>query len=134
MSHKLSLYQRALLSWRQELVKQEQAAHKDKQTKLHERLRQRLEEMFGTEHLIEIEIVDDPTDLVLGAAIENLNFLAFRRSTSDIQIVLLIPCPRCGQQMASDPLRCIADLGRELLQFEMNGTLITHECSVHQES
>lgn len=129
MGDKQSLYMKALLAWRQELAARHNSTLKDKGTKMRNALQQKLVEMFGSDYSIEIEGTHAKEEMILGAVIENLNFLAFRREASDINIVLLIPCPRCGSQMTSDPLTCLADLGRELLQFEMNGTLHEHECT-----
>jgi hypothetical protein len=128
MSHKQPLYQKALLAWRGELEKQRASILKDKQTKLRDAMHQKLAEICGVEYDIEMEGLHAKDELVLGAVIENLNFLAFRSPAGDINIVLLIPCPRCRHQMTSDPLTSLVDLGRELLQFEMKGTLSDHEC------
>jgi hypothetical protein len=128
MSSNASLFHKALIAWRGELEKQHEAALADKRTKLRDGLRRKLEERFGTEHFIELEDEDDPNDLVLRAVIENLRFLAFRSPEGAINVVLLMPCPRCGHQMPSNPLTRLADLGRELLQFDMSGTLSHHEC------
>jgi hypothetical protein len=128
MTHNQSLYQKALLAWRQELVAQHDSTLKDKRMKMRDALRQKLEEMFGSDYPIELEDEHTQEEIILGAVIENLNFLALRRAAGDIHIVLMIPCPHCGYQMPSDSLTCLADLGRELLQFEMKGTLGKHEC------
>lgn len=128
MTRKQSLYQTALLAWRRELVKRHESMLKDQQTKLRDALRQKLTEMFSTDYSIEVEDPHAQEELVLGAVIENLNFLGIRGSDGGINVVLLIPCSRCGHQMPSTYLTRLADLGRELLQFEMNGTLRDHEC------
>jgi hypothetical protein len=129
MSRNLSLFQKALLAWRGELERQHEAALADRRTKLRDGMRRKLEEMFGTEYLIELEEDDDPKDLVLRAVIENLLFLAFRGSEGAINVVLLMPCPRCGYQMPSSPLTRLADLGRELTQFGMTGIIGEHQCT-----
>lgn len=128
MTRKHSLYQKALLAWRGELVTQQESILKDKQTKMRDALRQKLIEMFGSNYPIEIESAHAKEELVLGAVIEGLNFLAIRGPAGGISVVLLVPCSRCGHQMPSASLTSLADLGRELLQFEMNGTLRDHEC------
>lgn len=128
MSDRESLYQKALLAWRRELVAQHESALKDKGAKLRDALQQKLVDMFGSDHQIELEGTHANEEIILGAVIENLNFLALRRNAGDINIVLMIPCSRCGYQMPSEFLTCLADLGRELLQFEMKGTLGEHEC------
>lgn len=128
MSRNPSLLHKALLAWRGELERQHEAALADKRVKLRDGLRRKLEEMFGPHHVIELEDEDDPSDSVLGAVIENLRFLAFRSPEGAINVVLLMPCPRCGHQMPSGPLTRLADLGRELLQFDMSGILGSHEC------
>lgn len=125
----MSLYRKALLAWREELEKQRKAALEDRQTGLRERMRRKLEGIFGSGHVIEMEDEHDPDDLVLKAIIEGLHFLAFRSSAGDINIVLLMPCPHCGFQMTSEPLKSLADLGRDLLLLEMSGKLSNHECS-----
>jgi hypothetical protein len=130
MSHRLPLYHKALLAWRHELEKQYRAILEDKETPLRERLRRKLAEITGYEYIIEVEDRnDDPYDAVLGAKVENLNFLAFRSPEGVINVVLLMPCPHCDHQMPSDPLTRLADLGRELLQFDMHGTLSNHQCT-----
>lgn len=128
MARKQSLYQKALLARRGELVAQRESMLKDKQTKMRDALRQKLTEMFGADYQIEIEGAHAKEELILGAVIEDLNFLAIRGPGGDISIVLLVPCSRCGHQMPSASLTRLADLGRELLQFEMNGMLRDHEC------
>lgn len=128
MTHKQSLYQQALLAWRRELVTRHESVLKDRQTKMRNALRQKLTEMFGTDYSIEMEEPHAQEELILGAVIENLNFLGIRGSDEGINVVLLIPCSRCGHQMPSTYLTCLAGLGRELLQFEMNGTLRDHKC------
>lgn len=128
MSQKQPLYQKALLAWRGELEKQRASILKDKQTKLRDAMSQKLAEICGAEYDIEMEGVHARDELVLGAVVENLNFLALRGSSGAINVILLVPCPRCHYQMTSTPLTCLADLGRELLQFEMKGTLSDHEC------
>ena len=128
MSGRQSLYEKALLAWRRELVARHDSTLKDKGTKMRYALRQKLVDMFGSEYPIEMEDAHAKEKMVLGAVIENLNFLAFRRSAGDIHIVLMMPCSRCGYQMPSESLTCLADLGRELLKFEMSGTLRDHEC------
>lgn len=129
MSRNPSLLHKALRAWRGELERQHKAALADKRTKLRVGLRRKLEEMFGPEHVVELEDKDDPNDLALGAMIENMRFLAFRSPEGIINVVLLMPCPRCGHQMPSSPLTRLADLGRELLQFDMSGILSGHQCS-----
>ena len=130
MSDRLPLYHKALLAWRHELEKQHRATLEDKETPLREGLRRKLAEITGYEYIIEVEDRnDDPYDAVLGAKVENLNFLAFRSPEGAINVVLLMPCPHCGHQMPSDPLTRLADLGRELLQFDMRGTLSNHQCT-----
>ena len=128
MSRNSSLFHKALLAWRGELEKQHEAALADKRTNLRDGLRRKLEEMFGTEHFIELEDEDDPNDLVLRAMIENLRFLGFRSPEGIINVVLLMPCPRCAHQMPSSPLTRLADLGRELTQFGMTGIIGEHQC------
>jgi hypothetical protein len=110
MSRNPSLFHKALLAWRDELERQHEAALTDKRTKLRDGMRRKLEKMFGTEHLIELED-DDRNDLVLRAVIENLLFLAFRSPEGAINVVLLMPCPRCGHQMPSSPLTRLANNG-----------------------
>jgi hypothetical protein len=129
MSSNPSLFHKALIAWRVELEKQHETTLADKRTKLHDGLRRKLEEMFGTEHFIELEDEDDPDDLVLRAVIENLRFLAFRSPEGGINVVLLMPCPRCNHQMPSRPLIWLADLGRELTQFGMTGIVGEHQCT-----
>jgi len=128
MTRKQSLYQKALLAWRRELVTRHESMLKDQQTKLRDALRQKLTGMFGTDYSIEVEEPHPQEELVLGAVIENLNFLGIRGPDGGINVVLLIQCSCCGHQMPSTSLTRLADLGRELLQFEMNGTLWDHEC------
>jgi hypothetical protein len=129
MNRNPSLFHKALIAWRDELGRQHEAALVDKQTGLRYGLRRKLEEMFGTEHFIELEDEDDPSDLVLRAVIENLRFLAFRSPEGTINVVLLMPCPRCSHQMPSRPLTRLGDLGRELTQFGMTGIIGEHQCT-----
>jgi hypothetical protein len=129
MSRKLSLYHKALIEWKGELKKQQQAILEDKRTKLRDGLHRKLSEIVGPEHVVELEDEDDPDDLVLEAMVENLNFLGFRGPTGEINVILVLPCPNCGHRMTSNPLTQLADLGRELLQLEMTGKLSNHECS-----
>jgi hypothetical protein len=128
MSDRKPLYQKALLAWRRELVARHETTLKDKGMKMRDALRQKLVDMFGSDYQIELEGTHVKEEIILGAVIENLNFLALRRAAGDIHIVLMIPCSHCGYQMPSNSLTCLADLGRELLQFEMKGTLGEHEC------
>lgn len=128
MSRNPSLFHKALLAWQDELERQHETALVDKRTKLRDGMRRKLQEMFGPEHFIELE-EDDRNDLVLRAVIENLLFLAFRSSEGVINIVLLMPCPRCGHQMPSSPLTQLADLGRELTRFGMTGIIGEHQCT-----
>jgi hypothetical protein len=128
MTQKQPLYQKALLAWRQELMLQRDSMLKDKQAKLRDRMCQKLEEMFGADYPITIEGAHAKDDLVLGAVVEDLNLLAFRDAQGNINIVLLVLCPRCGHQIAGDPLTRLADLGRELLELDMKGTIGDHEC------
>jgi len=130
MSNRLPLYHKALLAWRHELEKQHRAILEDKETPLREGLRRKLVGIIGYEYIIEIEDRnDDPYDAILGVKVENLHFLAFRSTEGAINVVLLMPCPHCGHQMPGDPLTHLADLGRELLQFDMSGRLSSHQCS-----
>jgi hypothetical protein len=128
MSRKQSLYHKSLIEWKGELKQQQQAILEDKRTKLRDGLRRKLAEMVGPEHVIELEDEDDPDDLVLEAMVENLNFLGFRGPAGEINVILLLPCPKCGQRMTSNPLTRLADLGKELLELEMNGRLSNHQC------
>lgn len=129
MNPKQSLYEKALLAWRQELKAQLDSILKDKQTNLHDRMQHKIEEMFGLDYPIEIETASAQDNPVLGAVVDGLNLLAVKGPSGAIIIVLLVPCLRCGYQMASKPLTRLADLGRELLEFEMKGTIGEHECS-----
>lgn len=129
MSGRLALYHKALLAWRQELEERQKVALEDKGTPLGEGLRRKLEALVGPEYAVELEVkTDDPRDLVLPAEVERLRFLGFRSPEGAINVVLLMPCPRCGHQMPSAPLSRLADLGRELLQFDMHGKLSDHQC------
>ena len=129
MSHNQSLYHKALIEWKGELEKKQQAILEDKRTKLRDGLHQKLTKMVGPEHFIELEGEDDSDDLVLEAMVENLNFLGFRGSAGEINVILVLPCPNCGQRMTSNPLTRLADLGKELLELEMTGRLSNHKCS-----
>lgn len=130
MSSNLPLYHKALLAWHDEVEKQYKAMLEDKLTKLSEGVRRKMSEMFGPQYIIQVESRDDdPYDSVLEAEVENLRFLAFRSRGGGINIVLLMRCPRCDHQMPSNSLTRLADLGRELLQFELSGSLSNHECS-----
>jgi hypothetical protein len=128
MSRKLSLYHKALIEWKGELEKKQQAILEDKRTKLWEGLHQKLTEIVGPEYVIELEYKADDADDLLEAIVENLNFLGFRGPAGEINIILLLPCPNCGHRMTSNPLTRLADLGRELLQLEMTGALSNHRC------
>lgn len=134
MSSNLPLYYKALLAWHDELEKQYRATLEDKLTKLRDGARRKMVEMFGPEHVIQIEDRDDdPYDSVLEAEVENLRLIAFRSRGGGINISLLMKCPRCGHQIPSSPLTRLADLGRELLRFEMSRSLSEHECSEESE-
>lgn len=126
MSRNLPLYHKALLAWQRELERQHREALEDKRTTLRDGFLNKLSEMFGPDH--GIEMVDNLNETVQRAVIEDLNFLAFRTPPGNIHIVLLVPCPRCGHQMPSGALTRLADLGRELLQLETSGALSNHEC------
>jgi hypothetical protein len=128
MTREQSLYQEALLAWRRELVAQHELMLKDRQTKMRDALRQKLTEMFGPDYPIEMEGAHAKEELVLGAVVEDLNFLAIRGPSGGINVVLLVLCSRCGHQMPSAPLTRLADLGRELLDLEMKGIVGEHEC------
>lgn len=128
MSHKLSLYHKALMAWKGELEQQQQARLEDKRTKLRDGLPRKLTEIIGPEYVIELEDEDDPDDIVLEAMVENLNFLGFRGPAGEINIILVMECPNCGQRMASNALTRLADLGQELSQLAMSGWLSTHQC------
>lgn len=128
MSRNLSLYHKALIEWKGELEKKQQAILADKRTKLRDGLLRKLTEIAGTEYVIELEDEDDPDDLVLEAMVENLNFLSFRGSAGEINVILVLPCPNCEHRMTSNPLTRLADLGKELLELEMSGRLSNHEC------
>jgi hypothetical protein len=124
------LYYRALLAWRHELEEQRRKALEDKETPLSDGLRRKLTTIFGPEHVVSVEVRhDDSHDLVRGAEVEGLRFLGFRSPEGTINVVLLMPCPHCGHQMPSAPLTRLADLGRELVQFDMHGTLSNHQCT-----
>jgi hypothetical protein len=130
MSDRPPLYYRALLAWQYELEEQRRKALEDKETPLSDGLRRKLIGMFGPEHVVSVEVRhDDPYDLVRGAEVEGLRFLGFRSPDGIINVVLVMPCPHCGYQMPSAPLNQLADLGRELLQFDRYGKLNNHECS-----
>ncbi len=128
MSQKQPLSQKALLAWRQELASRRDSMIKDKQFNLRYRMFQKLQEMFGSDYPMEMEGLHAQDDLVLGAVVDGLNFLAFRDSHGYINIVLLVLCPQCKHQIMSDPLTHLAELGRELLQLQMKGTIDDHEC------
>jgi hypothetical protein len=112
MSRKLTLYHKALLAWKGELEKQQQARLEDKLTTLRAGLHRKLEEMIGPEYVIKLEAEDDPDDMVLEAMVENFNFLGFRGPAGEINIILVMECPGCGRRMTSNPLTRLADLGR----------------------
>jgi hypothetical protein len=133
MSSNLPLCHKALLAWQDELEKRYKATLEDKQSRLRDRFLKKLTEMFGPAHIIRLDDEDDPNDLILGAVIEELRFLAFRTSLGDIKVVFLMPCSRCGHQMPSGPLTSLADLGKELTTLSMSGTLSNHECSAEGE-
>jgi hypothetical protein len=128
MSHKLSLYHKALIAWKGELEKQQQARLEDKRTKLRDGLPRKLTELIGPEYVIELEDEDDPDDIILEAMVENFNFLGFRGPAGEINIILVMECPGCGQRMASNALTRLADLGQEISQVAMSGWLSNHQC------
>lgn len=131
MSDSPPLHYKALLAWREDLERRRKEALADKEMPLGEGLRRRLTGMFGAEHAVEIEAwKDDPYDLVLWAEVEGLRFLGFRGPDDRINVVLLVKCLRCGHEMSGNPLTSLADLGRELTQFDMTGALDNHECSI----
>lgn len=134
MGGNLPLHQKALLAWHDELERQHRAALEDRLTRLRDGTRRKMAEMFGPEYVVRVESRDDdPYDAVLEAEVESLRFVAFRGRGGGINISLLMKCPRCGHQMPSDPLTRLADLGRELLQFETSGSLSGHQCSEGSE-
>lgn len=128
MSYQLSLYVRALRAWRSVLVKQHTSALRDKETTLRDGLRRKLAEMFGDDYHVEMEGPHDNDELVTGAVIEHLSFVALRAPSGEIAVYLLMPCPRCRHQMMSDTLTNLADLGRALMYFEAKGTLGDDAC------
>jgi hypothetical protein len=133
MSSDQPLYRKALLAWQDELEKQYKAILEDKQSSLRNGFLKKLREMFGPSHAIEVEGENDPNDMALSAVIEGLRFLSFRTPAGNINIVFVMRCPRCGHQMPSAPLTRLADLGRELTNLAMSGSLSNHECSVGSE-
>lgn len=129
MSDNNSLLHKALLAWRRELERQCRNAFKDKATPLREGLRRKLVEMFGTEYTVEVEVRDDdPYDLVLSAQVDGLRFIGFRSPDGSINVVLLKKCSHCEHEMPTNPLTSLADLGRELTQFGMTGSVGEHRC------
>lgn len=129
MSDNHTLHHKALLAWRRELERQSRKALEDKATPLHEGLRRKLVEMFGTEYAVEVEVRDDdPYDLVLSAEVDGLRFIGFRSPDGSINVVLLKKCSRCEHEMPSNPLTNLSDLGRELTQFGMTGSVGEHRC------
>jgi hypothetical protein len=129
MSRNQSLYHKALIEWKGELEKKQQAILEDKGTKLRDVLHRKLAEIVGPEYAIEIkEAEQDSEELMLDAAAGYLDFIGFRGPAGEINIILVVLCPSCGHKMPSNPLINLADLGRNLLQLEMTGKLSNHEC------
>ncbi len=130
MSRKQSLYHKALIAWKGELERKRQAILEDKKTKLRDGLRRKLEEIVGPEYAVEIKDTQaDSSDLVLEAVAGYLDFIGFRGPAGEINVILTVLCLRCGFNMTSNFLTSLVDLGRELLQLEMTGSLSNHECS-----
>jgi hypothetical protein len=130
MSRKQSLYRKALIKWKGELEKKQKATLEDKRTKLRDGLHQKLAEIVGPEYVVKIkDAADDSEDLMLEAVVDYLDFIGFRGPAGEINVILVVLCPRCGHNMPSNPLTVLTDLGRELLRLEMTGNLGDHECS-----
>lgn len=130
MSRNQSLYHKALIEWKGELEKKQQAILEDKRTKLRDGFHRKLTEIVGPEYAIEIKDAEDGSeDLMLDATVDHLEFIGFRGPAGDINIIFVVLCPRCGHKMTSSPLTRLADLGKDLLQLEMTGRLSNHECS-----
>lgn len=129
MSRNQSLYHKALIEWKGELEKKQQAILEDKRMKLRDGFHQKLVEIVGPEYTIEIKDAEDGSeDLLLEASAGYLDFIAFRCPAGEINIILVVLCPNCDHKMPSNPLINLADLGRNLLQLEMTGRLSNHEC------
>jgi hypothetical protein len=120
------LRNKALIAYQHVLIEKREEYRRYQQLPLRVALRQKLERLFGTEHVIEVE--EEIGKPVLGAVIEEFHFLGFRSEESDIIVVWIEPCPRCGHQMASSPLTSLIDLGQEIVLLSMTGRMRDHEC------
>ena len=122
----MPLGDKALWAYRQLLDERRTEYRLYQQLPLKEAARLKLEKLFGTEHVIEVE--KDDNELVLGAIIEELHFLCLRSEEGDVQVMWLAPCARCGCQMPSQPLTSLTDLGQAILLFGMTRRVNNHVC------
>lgn len=121
------LREKAQHAYRQVLAEKFQEARLYEQLALRDALQLKVWKLFGGECLIDFEENED--EHVLGAVIEELNFLGIRSSNGGLQLVLVESCACCGYKMTSRPITSLVALGRELLQLKMSGTLSNHECN-----
>jgi hypothetical protein len=128
MNYQLSLYVRAVQVWRSARAGRQASALRDEQSPLRDVLRRKLADMFGDDYHVEMDDPGGREESVMFAVIENLNFVAVRQVSGAVNISLMMYCPRCRGEMMSDPLTGLADLGRELLNFEVMGTLGGDRC------
>lgn len=121
------LREKAQHAYREVLAEKLRDARLYEQLALHDAVQLKIWKLFGGECLIDFE--EDEAEHVLGAVVEELNFLGIRCDDGGVQLVLVESCPCCGYKMTSQPLTGLVALGRELLQLKMSGTLSNHECS-----
>jgi hypothetical protein len=122
-----TLREKALFAYRRVLVEKREEYQLYKPLRIQEALRLKLENLFGTEHVIEIE--EEAGEFVLGAVIEEFSFLGIKKPEGGINVVWVEPCPHCGHQMPSKPLTSVTELGQELVLFGMTGKINDHACS-----
>ena len=128
MSHAaITLREKALSAYRRVLVEKREEYRLYKPLRVQDALRLKLENLFGAEHVIEIE--EETGKFVLGAVIEEFSFLGIKKPEGGINVVWVEPCPHCGHQMPSKPLESIIDLGQELVLFGLTGRINDHACS-----
>lgn len=107
---RLSLRERAYLFWQRERPKRE-AARLEWQAKKLDRVRQKLAQIIGPEHSIEIGI-NSKGDII--ASVEDIHFVTYNYDDDLLHIVPIISCPLCGKEVSLGFINDLAELGEKL--------------------
>jgi hypothetical protein len=122
----MPLGDKALWAYRQLLDERRAEYRLYQQLPLPDALRLKLERLFGTEQIIELE--EETDSPMSGAVIEELHFLGFRTVEGDIHVLWIMECPSCKQLMPTQPLTSLTDLGQAILLFGMTRRVDNHVC------